>query len=452
MKGSKYSYLIRPLFLLVDIFIIGIILYSVSDSNFKNPLFITSLIVSWTVISIFTKYYNIQRTTHILKLFTLYLKQITIFFLTYFAYFGLLKEGVVVNNQKLVFILIAIGSFIFRFVFFYALKVYRIQGKNYRNVIILGIDDTSNRLAYFFNSEKKYGYRFYGFFSNKKNELTSKKIGVLNEYKDYVLKNNIHEIYCSISSLSKKSIKTIVSFAKKNNVKVRLIPETTNIYSKNNLLEFYGTIPVLKPEKLPFERQEIHILKRGLDLFLSFFTIVFIMSWLVPIMAIIIKLDSKGPVFFKQTRAGINGNSFSCYKFRSMKLNSQSDYQSATKNDDRITKVGAFIRRTSLDEFPQFYNVFLGDMSIVGPRPHMNSQNVRFEKEINNYIKRYQVKPGITGLAQVSGYRGEIKTSFDIQNRVRLDLFYIENWSFFLDIKIIIRTILNSFKNEEKAY
>jgi len=179
---------------------------------------------------------------------------------------------------------------------------------------------------------------------------------------------------------------------------------------------------------------------------------VFILSWLIPLLWILIKLESKGPLIFKQSREGVNGSKFICYKFRSMQINKVSDKVHASKNDTRVTKIGAFLRKTSIDEFPQFLNVFLGDMSVVGPRPHVESLSLEYQKEVDDYLKRHIVKPGITGLAQISGYRGEIKTKSDIKNRVRLDIFYIENWAFFLDLKIIIQTVLSIFKGDEKAY
>ncbi len=166
------------------------------------------------------------------------------------------------------------------------------------------------------------------------------------------------------------------------------------------------------------------------------------MSWLIPLLWIIVKIESKGPLFFKQEREGLNGHQFACYKFRSMKINKLSDKIHATKNDKRVTRIGSFLRKTSIDELPQFFNVLQGDMSIVGPRPHMSSLSFEYQKDIDNYIERHAVKPGITGLAQISGYRGEVKKQSDIKNRVRFDIFYIENWSFFLDIKIFLRTMV----------
>jgi len=209
---------------------------------------------------------------------------------------------------------------------------------------------------------------------------------------------------------------------------------------------------VLSVKRLPFEFAENSYIKRAFDIAFSFFVCLFVLSWLWPILFVLVKLESKGPLLFRQKREGINGSEFTCYKFRSMKMNKQSGKSHVTKNDTRVTNIGAFMRKTSIDELPQFLNVLKGEMSVVGPRPHLESLSIEYQRDVENYLKRHIVKPGITGLAQVSGYRGEIKKKSDIKNRIRFDIFYIENWSFFLDIKIIFKTILNVFQGEEKAY
>jgi putative colanic acid biosynthesis UDP-glucose lipid carrier transferase len=172
---------------------------------------------------------------------------------------------------------------------------------------------------------------------------------------------------------------------------------------------------------------------------------------LAPLLAVLIKFESKGPVFFKQGRPGLDEEEFYCYKFRSMQINKTTEKE-ASKNDPRVTKIGRFMRKTSLDELPQFFNVLFGDMSVVGPRPHLWSQNKTYGNRIKKYMVRHYVKPGITGLAQVRGYRGEIETEEDMINRIKFDVFYIENWSFAMDVKIIVQTVINIFKGEEKAY
>ena len=192
--------------------------------------------------------------------------------------------------------------------------------------------------------------------------------------------------------------------------------------------------------------------KRIFDVLFSTVVILFLLSWLVPLMAVIIRLESKGPIFFRQLRNGIDNKPFYCYKFRSMAVNSDSDKKWATRNDTRVTKVGKFIRRTSIDELPQFYNVLFGKMSVVGPRPHPLKLTDDLAKKHNKFMVRHLIKPGITGLAQVKGERGGIETDMDGLNRLRYDIFYVENWSMVLDFKIIVQTVLNAIKGEEKAY
>ena len=260
-------------------------------------------------------------------------------------------------------------------------------------------------------------------------------------------------MYCSLSELDKEEIKKITTFANENNIVIKLIPDANELYSKSYKTEYYeDSLLVLNVNKLPFESIESKIIKRIFDIVFSFFIIAFIMSWLTPIIWILIRLESKGPAFFKQKREGLNGKLFICYKFRSMKVNVGTNHKHTVKNDVRVTKIGSFLRKTSLDELPQFFNVLQGNMSVVGPRPHLKSLSVEYQKNVNNYLERHAMKPGITGLAQVRGYRGEIKKKSDIKNRIRLDIFYIENWSILLDVKIILQTIFNVYKGEEKAY
>ena len=193
-------------------------------------------------------------------------------------------------------------------------------------------------------------------------------------------------------------------------------------------------------------------LKRLIDLSCAFAFMVFIGWWLFPIVAIFIKLDSKGPVFFKQEREGIYNSRFNCYKFRSMVVNKEADLKMATKNDPRITRVGKFLRKSSIDELPQILNVIYGNMSIVGPRPHILVQNNAHELEIEGYKKRHIVKPGITGLAQSRGYRGETHESNSIYFRYKLDMYYIKTWSPSLDIKIIWMTAKSLITGHENAF
>jgi putative colanic acid biosynthesis UDP-glucose lipid carrier transferase len=214
----------------------------------------------------------------------------------------------------------------------------------------------------------------------------------------------------------------------------------------------FDHIPVIAVRAEPLESMLNRMVKRFFDFAFSCFVIVFILSWLFPILAIIIKMQSKGPVLFVQLRSGRDNLPFKCYKFRSMRMNNDSDKVQATRGDKRVTKIGAFMRKTSIDELPQFFNVLMGEMSIVGPRPHMISHTEEYSKLIDQFMVRHFMKPGITGWAQVKGLRGETKTTEAMMERVEADVWYLESWSFLLDLKIIFLTVWNSVRGESNAF
>jgi putative colanic acid biosysnthesis UDP-glucose lipid carrier transferase len=449
---KRYSFLIKPLQIVIDVILINSLVYFIYDKEFFNFSFLSYITLFWIVISYFLGFYRVYRHTRFLRILTLLGKQFLIFVLGYFAYFGIFREGDVVHNQFLILSLIVGSISIVKFFSFILLKKYRSLGNNFRTTVVVGYDQSSKNIIKLFKSKSNLGYKFLGFFTEKKYK-NKEYLGNLEEVFEFTENNIVDEIYCSLNVLNKEQIKRINKFALEKDVVLKLIPETDELYSKNQSVEFYDdTLMVLNVNKLPFEFEESFYIKRIFDIFFSLFVIIFLLSWLIPIIWFFVKLESKGSLIFKQKREGINGQEFVCYKFRSMKINDLSDKVHATKNDTRVTITGAFLRKTSMDELPQFFNVLLGDMSVVGPRPHLESLSLEYQKDVKDYLKRHIVKPGITGLAQVSGYRGEIKKKSDIKNRVRLDIFYIENWSFFLDVKIIIQTVLNVFKGEEKAY
>ena len=449
---KRYSYLIRPLQIIIDILIINIIVYFIYDEQYLNIYFLSYITIFWLVTSYFLGFYKVYRYTKFLRLFTLLGRQFLLFILGYFAYFGIFKEGTIVNNQFLILMLIIISISFIKLSWLFLLKKYRSFGNNFRTTIVIGFDDSTKNIIKIFKSKSNLGYKYLGFFSKK---LHKKKeyLGNLDAVFEYAIQNTVDEIYCSLTALSNEQIKKINKFALDKQIILKLIPDVNELYSKNRSIEYYGdSLMVLNVNKLPFDFTENFYLKRFFDILFSVFVCLFILSWLIPILWVLVKLESKGPLVFKQGREGLNGKEFICYKFRSMRINKESNKIHATKNDVRVTKLGAFLRKTSMDELPQFLNVLLGDMSVVGPRPHLETLSLEYQKDVDDYLKRHIVKPGITGLAQIGGYRGEIKKKSDIKNRVRLDIFYIENWSFFLDIKIIIQTVLNVFKGEEKAY
>ncbi|MEJ7913320.1 MAG: exopolysaccharide biosynthesis polyprenyl glycosylphosphotransferase, partial [Chitinophagaceae bacterium] len=231
-----------------------------------------------------------------------------------------------------------------------------------------------------------------------------------------------------------------------------IVPDLGFFVKKQMHVDYLNEIPVLSVRKEPLQDLDNRIRKRIFDIVVSSVVLVFILSWLIPILSLLIKLNSKGPVFFAQPRTGKNNKEFLCIKFRSMKVNTQADLQQASRNDQRITGLGRFLRRTSLDEFPQFLNVLKGDMSIIGPRPHMLKHTDEYSRLVGKYMVRQFLKPGISGWAQVNGYRGETQTLEQMEGRVDHDIWYLENWSLMFDLRIMFLTVFNTAKGDKNAF
>ena len=231
-----------------------------------------------------------------------------------------------------------------------------------------------------------------------------------------------------------------------------IVPEFYRNVKKSLVMEVLESVPLLTIRREPLLAVYNRILKRSFDIVFSLVILVTVFPIMYIIIGILIKLSSPGPILFKQKRTGLYGHDFECYKFRTMKVNAEADTKQAIKDDPRKTKIGNFLRKTNLDEFPQFINVLKGDMSVVGPRPHMLKHTEQYSALIDKYMVRHLVKPGITGWAQVTGYRGETKTLEQMEGRVKRDVWYIENWTFFLDLKIIVVTLLNMSRGEKNAY
>jgi undecaprenyl-phosphate galactose phosphotransferase/putative colanic acid biosynthesis UDP-glucose lipid carrier transferase len=336
------------------------------------------------------------------------------------------------------------------------LKYIRAKGYNFKSFIVVGANDTGERIRKMLAKDLTYGYRFLGFFDEKIDPfafISGPVVGDFDDLEGFVLKRKVDEMYIALHIDNISVINKLIRICEHNMVRIKFIPDF-QLYTKSSKVEisFYDNTPVLMFRREPLEFTVNRIIKQVFDFCFSLAVILLIFPWLFPILIIIIKLESPGPVFFKQQRSGRDNQAFSCLKFRSMRVNSLSDSKQAGKGDNRITKFGSFIRKTSIDELPQFFNVFIGNMSVVGPRPHMINHTKQYSELINNYLVRQYAKPGITGWAQINGYRGETREIIDMENRVEFDIWYIENWSLLLDIRIIIKTVINIFKGEENAY
>jgi Undecaprenyl-phosphate glucose phosphotransferase len=314
----------------------------------------------------------------------------------------------------------------------------------------VGYGDLARELRKFFIFHPEHGYKFFGYFDDNYSGQHIK--GKISEVFDFCLNNRIDEIYCCLPDLEPEIVQELIDFSEEHFMKCKIIPDFRGFPYKGVEVQLYDYIPVLKVRPQPLDDSFNRFIKRAFDVIFSSIIILFILSWLMPLISLLIILDSRGPILFKQLRHGKNNKPFVCYKFRTMVQNKDADLKQATKNDPRITSVGSFLRKTSLDEIPQFFNVFFGEMSVIGPRPHPLHLNNSFKPQIDKFMLRHAVKPGITGLAQAKGYRGETSNVHSMKNRVKLDKFYVENWSLVFDLKIIFLTVMHLLKGNQNAY
>lgn len=347
------------------------------------------------------------------------------------------------------------GALLFARLLFVLVRAWlRQQGGMGHRVLILGYNKVAEKLATYLASEEL-SVRIEGFVDDLRKQPTDAKYPVLSGLAnalELARERGVTEIYSTLMPENNPLVYGLMQQADQSLIRFRLVPDFAYFINRPVQVNYLYELPVLSVRKEPLQEVLNRFRKRAFDVAVSLGVVIFILSWLVPLMGIIIYLQSPGPIFFLQKRSGLNNEPFDCFKFRSMTVNRESDSKQATKNDARVTRIGRFMRKTSLDEFPQFLNVLFGQMSIVGPRPHMLKHTVEFSSMEDQYMIRQFLKPGITGWAQINGYRGEITELKHIQKRVEYDLWYLENWSLPLDLKIMFLTMFNVFKGEKNAY
>jgi len=333
-----------------------------------------------------------------------------------------------------------LGKLVFYRFLYSFMKYKRRKGFNTIRVMIIGNNETTNLLKKIINNNPMTGYRFVGFASGHVSDPDY--LGSSDQLDQLVKDHNIQMVIVSLSLISEEGkMRDYLNTCSRLGVRIRFLPENQRWFRSHPNMEAVGGLLLINPQEIPLDNMGHRLLKRGFDLLFSLALIVFLFSWTFPIIALAIKLCSKGPVFFAQKRTGINNKVFTCLKFRSMQVNKNADCQQATPGDVRITRTGKFIRKYNLDELPQFINVFWGQMSVIGPRPHMLKHTEEYSKLIDHYLVRHHVKPGISGWAQVNGLRGETDELWKMEERVRYDMDYIENWTFLWDMRIILMTM-----------
>ena len=445
MQRIRYSRYLKSIIILLDLLVIAsiFIFFFVSRNQdlkynqetwYQNAFSLVLLFLFWMLLSGRTRIYNIPRNLT----YTLFLERILLHFLIFIL--GVLLIGKVSYNVFFNSDIYWLSFYLFFFIFlaksfiYFGIKYIRSLGINHRNIMFLDENSSTEVLKNILKERKDYGYKIFEYNNSeiKPNELI-----------EFWKANGIHTLFIPTeNSYDENTEKEIFRLAEANKVHISLIPSITQSDFFLYDMGYIQTQPVLNQAKYPLDYYSNFLLKRTFDVVFSAFVLVGICSWLFPIIAILIKSTSKGPVFFIQKRYGFHEEVFDCIKFRTMIVNDESSTRTTSENDSRITGFGKFLRKTSLDEMPQFLNVLKGEMSIVGPRPHMLAVDNYYKPKIGRYSLRSMVSPGITGLAQVNGLRGDAgDVEVEMNKRVLADAFYVRNWSFVLDLVIILKTI-----------
>ncbi len=406
--------------------------------------------IAWIVSAFVIQIHDTTRTTpfevHLRRL----INALGLYLLFIFAFIGIKGQDFYKLFVFQSYFLTALGLTFFHIAFILFMKYWRRIGYNFRYVLIIGYGELARELRKFFIFHPEHGYKFLGYFDD---HFTGNQVkGRVDEVQKFVRQNRVDEIYCCLPNVDPDKVQRLIEFTEDNFIKIKIIPDFRGFPYKSLEVQLYDYIPVLKLRPQPLDEPFNRFVKRTFDVVFSFLIITLFLWWLVPLIAFLIKVDSKGPAFFKQKRHGKDNKPFVCYKFRTMVVNEEADIKQATKDDPRITNLGKLLRITSLDEIPQFFNVLSGEMSVIGPRPHPLQLNLDYKPQIDKFMLRHSVKPGITGLAQAKGYRGETSNLLSMKNRVKLDKFYVENWSLLFDIKIIFLTLNLILRRNDNAY
>lgn len=346
---------------------------------------------------------------------------------------------------------VATGVFLTRLGFLVLYREFGLFRRDKRKAVIIGNGEVSYKAARYL-ARPDSGYEFIGVFNDAPDPGGKLPLlGTKDECIDYCIRNEVREIFSTVMPETGEHFRQMIHRAEDACIRVKYLPDFKTIFAREVNLSMENELLIIRFRDEKLERIENRIVKRAFDLLFTGALFVTVLWWLLPIIAIAVRLSSRGPVFFVQQRSGRDGKVFDCYKFRTMHVNTEADFRAARPDDERFTGLGALLRRTSLDELPQFLNVLKGEMSVVGPRPHMLMHTEAYRRLINRYMVRHFLKPGITGWAQTNGCRGDL-TGNRMEERLRKDIWYIENWSFLLDVQIILKTIRLMFVGDRNAY
>ncbi len=454
---TRYFYLLRLILAWTDLALVNLCLfiaYHISNNNgivigkhfYQHSAIICNL--TWIICTGIFKLYN-ENTIHKQEaIYRATWKSMALHMALFVAYLFFSNTVGIPKSYFIGFYSLLIISFLLSR--FTGTAMQDLLGRNSgvrKSVAILDMNQCGSKLAKYLETQS--GLNFLGFLEGGFSVSERGELVIASAAKQLTaaVNSGVEEVFVSIDSHRMNDVTDLIKEGEKQCVRLKFVPDMTALES-NFRFDRMGDFTVLCARSEPLEAIENRFKKRLFDIIVSVFVVVFILSWLYPLMAIIIKIQSPGPVLFKQLRSGRDNKPFWCYKFRSMRMNDESDNRQASAGDDRVTPIGRFMRRTSIDEFPQFLNVLFGYMSVIGPRPHMISHTEQYRKIIDKYMVRQFLKPGISGLAQVNGFRGETKDTRLMEKRVENDISYMENWSLMLDVRIVFLTIINVFRGD----
>ena len=458
-KSIYYQRLIADLLLLNLSFIVSAVLAQpVNTLLQRNYMFILLLILNmlWFINSSITGFYNeLHLRTIVTQLINLG-KGIIVQIGAAILFIFITKEDLFTRNfivfyGVLLFIAISLRTVVFKKI----LQTLRAKGKNVRNLLVIGAGDIGRNFKETITNNPEFGYRFIGYIDNEINQPGV--ISTIDELDNILKSKQVEEVVITLQNESTKQLDEIIRVCNINAVKIHIIPDYFRFLSSRFQVSTIGNFPVITARDEPLEEVNRRFIKRTFDIVFSLTIIIFVLSWLFPLIALLTKLTSRGPVIFLQDRIGAKDEKFQCYKFRTMVVDDKKDnsFKPVVPGDQRVTRFGKLLRKSNIDELPQFFNVLKGDMSVVGPRPHAIPYQDLYGQVFEEIKLRHNVKPGITGWAQVNGLRGdvedeEINRKRTIQ-RMKYDLWYIENWSMKLDIQIILTTIWQMIKADTKG-
>lgn len=427
--------------------------------SFTSILFLFS-VVSWYIAARFSNLYSDLRSKKFSEEITYILFTVFLFIilLSFFLFF--LREQIYISNDFLLLYIVLLVMMVISTKYMLRKYLHKIlyTGKLNENILLIGATQAAKDFYDTINSHFYYGYQCIGFLDNNVEKLNGcPYLGKISQINQILEEHIVDEVIIALPNSQYEDTRISIEACDLYGRRVRIIPDLYTYASSNIQINNIGMLPVINLRSLPQDREFNKILKRVFDILFSLSFFILLGWWLLPLIAIAIKLTSSGPALFKQERWGLNNKLIVCYKFRSMyhkspETDSEDTFVQTSPNDRRVTPLGKFLRKWNLDELPQFWNVLVGNMSVVGPRPHVTPLNISSIQHVDRYMLRHLVKPGITGWAQINGARGETSSPGAMQRRVNYDLYYIHSWTFWMDCQIILQTIINTIKGDQNAY